>query len=194
MVDSKAPARPVLGFCDVQPVHVHLAHTFQRTGRIASREVFRNRSLHMSRAGARKTVAIADSTCVAGHEPNGNTTSAAGDGGGLRPHTPMAIRVFGGGRVAVQMFYAISGFLITYVLDNVKAYQSLRRFYENRALRIFPVYWAMLVTAGCWRPACRQADTRTRGPGSLNSRCRPGPSWSPRTFSYSDRTGSCSRP
>jgi len=59
-------------------------------------------------------------------------------------HTPLAIRIFGGGRVAVQMFYAISGFLITFVLENVKAYQNPRRFYENRALRIFPVYCAVL--------------------------------------------------
>jgi peptidoglycan/LPS O-acetylase OafA/YrhL len=45
--------------------------------------------------------------------------------------------------VAVQGFYICSGFLITLVLN--EKYSSLWVFYSNRALRIFPVYWAALV-------------------------------------------------
>lgn len=48
--------------------------------------------------------------------------------------------VFVGGRNAVQLFYMISGFLISYVLVEKKAYATVRDFYINRYLRLYPIY------------------------------------------------------
>ena len=48
--------------------------------------------------------------------------------------------VFVGGQNAVQLFYMISGFLISYVLVECKAYPSMKIFYINRFLRIYPIY------------------------------------------------------
>ena len=49
--------------------------------------------------------------------------------------------------IAVQLFFIISGFMISYVLDqkymkNKK--QNIRLFYINRFFRIFPIYWVIL--------------------------------------------------
>lgn len=49
--------------------------------------------------------------------------------------------LFVGGRLAVQLFYMISGFLISYVLTEVKAYPNALYFYRNRFLRLYPLYW-----------------------------------------------------
>lgn len=48
-----------------------------------------------------------------------------------------------GGRNAVQLFYIISGFLISYVLVERKAYPSVKSFYINRYLRLYPIYFAI---------------------------------------------------
>ena len=49
-----------------------------------------------------------------------------------------------GGRLAVQLFYVISGFLISYVLTGTDRYQGATgHFYANRLLRLFPVYLAV---------------------------------------------------
>jgi peptidoglycan/LPS O-acetylase OafA/YrhL len=48
-----------------------------------------------------------------------------------------------GPRLAVQVFYTVSGFLIAFILDTVKAYKNPRRFYENRALRLYPLYFTV---------------------------------------------------
>lgn len=45
-----------------------------------------------------------------------------------------------GGQNAVQLFYIISGFLISYVLTEAKSYSCKRDFYINRYLRLYPVY------------------------------------------------------
>jgi peptidoglycan/LPS O-acetylase OafA/YrhL len=45
-----------------------------------------------------------------------------------------------GGRNAVQLFYIISGFLISYVLTERKSYTTVGTFYLNRYLRLYPVY------------------------------------------------------
>ena len=50
-----------------------------------------------------------------------------------------------GGRNAVQMFYVISGFLISYVLVEVRSYKSVGAFYANRYLRLFPIYAVVAV-------------------------------------------------
>src|SRR5579863_5256480 len=49
-------------------------------------------------------------------------------------------QVFVGGRNAVQLFYIISGFLISYVLVESRSYSSVGRFYVNRYLRLYPIY------------------------------------------------------
>lgn len=49
--------------------------------------------------------------------------------------------VFVGGRLAVQLFYVISGFLISYIIVEAKSYQNISAFYLNRFLRLFPIYW-----------------------------------------------------
>jgi peptidoglycan/LPS O-acetylase OafA/YrhL len=51
--------------------------------------------------------------------------------------------LFVGARNAVQMFYVISGFLISYVLVEKKAYKTASSFYINRYLRLYPVYCAV---------------------------------------------------
>jgi peptidoglycan/LPS O-acetylase OafA/YrhL len=52
-----------------------------------------------------------------------------------------------GGRLAVQLFYVISGFLISYILTTNQAYRSTVKFYQNRLLRLFPSYFAVAVVA-----------------------------------------------
>jgi peptidoglycan/LPS O-acetylase OafA/YrhL len=52
-------------------------------------------------------------------------------------------RVLPEGRIAVQLFYMISGFLISYILIENKTYTKVSRFYLNRALRLFPAYYAV---------------------------------------------------
>jgi peptidoglycan/LPS O-acetylase OafA/YrhL len=51
--------------------------------------------------------------------------------------------MFVGGRNAVQLFYVISGFLISYVLVEKKAYPNVSTFYINRYLRLYPIYAAV---------------------------------------------------
>lgn len=65
-------------------------------------------------------------------------------------HTQSAY-VLVGGRNAVQMFYAISGFLISYVLVERRGYASALAFYANRYLRLYPIYLVvgLLTLVGC---------------------------------------------
>jgi peptidoglycan/LPS O-acetylase OafA/YrhL len=49
--------------------------------------------------------------------------------------------MFTGGMLAVQIFYMISGYLMSLILLNENAYTNLKSFYINRALRLFPIYW-----------------------------------------------------
>ena len=46
-----------------------------------------------------------------------------------------------GGRLAVQLFYIISGYLISFILIELKSYHSIKKFYLNRFLRLFPAYY-----------------------------------------------------
>jgi peptidoglycan/LPS O-acetylase OafA/YrhL len=48
--------------------------------------------------------------------------------------------VFVGSRNAVQLFYIISGYLISYVLVERKSYRTIGAFYLNRYLRLYPIY------------------------------------------------------
>jgi peptidoglycan/LPS O-acetylase OafA/YrhL len=48
-----------------------------------------------------------------------------------------------GGQIAVQLFFLISGFLISYVIVEKERYLSVAQFYLSRAARIFPPYWCV---------------------------------------------------
>jgi peptidoglycan/LPS O-acetylase OafA/YrhL len=50
-----------------------------------------------------------------------------------------------GGQNAVQLFYMISGFLISYIIATNPSYSKPSRFYLNRALRIYPVYYVVAI-------------------------------------------------
>jgi len=50
-----------------------------------------------------------------------------------------------GGRFAVECFFMISGYLISYVLTEAKSYDSTWKFYVNRALRILPLYYLVVL-------------------------------------------------
>jgi peptidoglycan/LPS O-acetylase OafA/YrhL len=52
---------------------------------------------------------------------------------------------FVGGQNAVQLFYMISGFLISYIIATNPAYRTPARFYLNRALRIYPIYYVVAI-------------------------------------------------
>jgi peptidoglycan/LPS O-acetylase OafA/YrhL len=60
-----------------------------------------------------------------------------------------------GGRNAVQLFYVVSGFLISYILVESKSYKSVRAFYLNRALRLYPIYAAVAILTLCAYVALR---------------------------------------
>jgi len=51
-----------------------------------------------------------------------------------------------GGKNAVRFFYVISGFLISYVLNNNKSYSDPIKFYINRALRLYPIYYFVAIS------------------------------------------------
>lgn len=65
-----------------------------------------------------------------------------------------------GGQNAVQIFYMISGFLISFVLTQNKTYAVPYKFWANRALRLYPAYYAVLGFA---------LTLRMREPGFLDS-------------------------
>jgi peptidoglycan/LPS O-acetylase OafA/YrhL len=50
---------------------------------------------------------------------------------------------FAGGRIAVEMFFMISGFLISYVVNKDAAYSNPIKFYIARVLRIYPTYYVI---------------------------------------------------
>ena len=49
------------------------------------------------------------------------------------------------GAQAVEGFFAVSGFLMSYLLVEAKTYSSPINFWKNRVLRIFPLYWFVLL-------------------------------------------------
>ena len=62
----------------------------------------------------------------------------------IAAHTGFVVGV--GGRLAVQSFFIISGFLISYVLASNSSYAKSRKFYKNRLLRLWPTFWLISLT------------------------------------------------
>lgn len=59
-------------------------------------------------------------------------------------HLSLGDHYLAGGKAAVQAFFMISGYLITFILMN--SYKSISSFYLNRALKIYPLYWIICAT------------------------------------------------
>lgn len=55
--------------------------------------------------------------------------------------------VFTGGMLAVQIFYLISGYLMSVILLSKNNYNEIKNFYLNRALRLYPIYWTVALIA-----------------------------------------------
>lgn len=74
------------------------------------------------------------------------------EGGGGAPGKVWDL-VVGAGWVGVQLFFVLSGFLITGILvDDRDASHPRKSFYVRRALRILPLYYLVLIPFFIWHP------------------------------------------
>ena len=65
-------------------------------------------------------------------------------------------QIFPGGQFGVNIFFILSGFLITLLLLEEEKWAStvsLKKFYFRRVIRIFPIYYIMLLTYYCLQAA-----------------------------------------
>jgi len=66
-------------------------------------------------------------------------------------HVGMGAPLLVGAKNAVELFYVISGFLISFVLVEKKTYPNIGSFYANRYLRLYPIYFFVAMLALCTR-------------------------------------------
>jgi peptidoglycan/LPS O-acetylase OafA/YrhL len=94
--------------------------------------------------------------------PTGEPLGLASVGRFLLPHLP----------VGVSLFFALSGFLLyrslAMAILQKKPLPSIRRYLRNRALRIFPAYWTVLVATGVILPAVMVRNSTTLELGRLS--------------------------
>lgn len=55
-----------------------------------------------------------------------------------------------GGQMAVQSFYIISGFYMSLILNEKYKKGSYKLFITNRFLRLYPIYWCVLILTVIW--------------------------------------------
>ena len=69
------------------------------------------------------------------------------------------------GHQAVRLFYIISGFYMALILGQKYPLnrQGLWIFYTNRAARVFPVYWVVLIGAAVFYGECLDLDPANAG-------------------------------
>jgi peptidoglycan/LPS O-acetylase OafA/YrhL len=73
-----------------------------------------------------------------------------------------AAQLRGAGWIGVDIFFALSGFLITGILfDSLHDQRFFRNFYGRRVLRIFPLFYGLVVIAFLLDPSHRGAELQT---------------------------------
>ncbi len=93
-------------------------------------------------------------------------------GYGPNPHANWGNALFYGGSIGVDLFFVLSGFLLSLPYFRGSPLEP-RRYAMNRALRILPMYYAVILCAalwtGRWDAAWQAALFQDPPPGSLSS-------------------------